>query len=378
MITYEQCCQIRDYYNNFQFYERIEYLKGYKICIFTYRLIGHAEFENPIPGSDLKAYEMRGVTFVFNTDGSLYRRFLALPKFFNIGQTEKTLYDNIKNKKVISINDKMDGSFIHFIELPDKTIHAKTIGATESPQAIEANKLLLKDTYLLDKVREFIDLNIQPCFEYVSPMNRIVCKYTVSELVLIQLRCMNTGKILDFAESPVDISNIKKTIKVDKTLEEICNEALTLRDIEGWVISFDDLMVKQKTKWYFELHSLLTAEIYREDYIIAKIVDETIDDYLSQIPLSETEVRANIQNVSDIVINYIKATYDNTMVLVEKCKELGYKDFYQQYNKQIEMNYAMGYVRYEKDVITMIKEDIVKRTYFLSDAQYFLENKKLR
>ncbi len=378
MITYEQCCQIRDYYNNFQFYERIEYLKGYKICIFTYRLIGHAEFENPIPGSDLKAYEMRGITFVFNTDGSLYRRFLALPKFFNIGQTEKTLYDNIKNKKVISINDKMDGSFIHFIELPDKTIHAKTIGATESPQAIEANKLLSKDTYLLDKVREFIDLNIQPCFEYVSPMNRIVCKYTVSELVLIQLRCMNTGKILDFTESPVDISNIKKTIKVDKTLEEICNEALTLRDIEGWVISFDDLMVKQKTKWYFELHSLLTAEIYREDYIIAKIVDETIDDYLSQIPLSETEVRANIQNVSDIVINYIKATYDNTMVLVEKCKELGYKDFYQQYNKQIEMNYAMGYVRYNKDVITMIKEDIVKRTYFLSDAQYFLENKKLR
>ncbi len=378
MITYEQCCQIRDYYNNFQFYERIEYLKGYKICVFTYRLIGHAEFENPIPGSDLKAYEMRGITFVFNTDGSLYRRFLALPKFFNIGQTEKTLYDNIKNKKVISINDKMDGSFIHFIELPDKTIHAKTIGATESPQAIEANKLLSKDTYLLDKVREFIDLNIQPCFEYVSPMNRIVCKYTVSELVLIQLRCMNTGKILDFAESPVDISNIKKTIKVDKTLEEIYNEASTLRDIEGWVISFDDLMVKQKTKWYFELHSLLTAEIYREDYIIAKIVDETIDDYLSQIPLSETEVHTNIQNISDIVINYIKTTYDNTMVLVEKCKELGFKDFYQQYNKQIEMNYAMGYVRYEKDVISMIKEDIVKRTYFLSDAQYFLENKKLR
>lgn len=378
MITYEQCCEIRDYYNNFQFYERIEYLKGYKICIFTYRLIGHAEFENPIPGKDYKAHEMRGITFVFNTDGSLYRRFLALPKFFNIGQTEPTLYDNIKDKKVISILYKMDGSFIHFIELPDKTIHAKTIGATESPQAIEANKLLAKDPYLLNKVTELIDLNIQPCFEYISPMNRIVCKYTVSELVMIQLRCMNTGKILDFDESPVDISSIKKADKINKTLTEIYEEANHIRDIEGWVVSFDDLMVKQKTKWYFELHSLLTSEIYREDYIIAKIVDETIDDYISQIPQSETEVHSNIKNISDIVIGYIKTTYENTLVLADKCKELGYAEFYKQYNKQIEMNYAMGYVRYNKDILALIKYDIIQKTYFLSDAQYFLENKKLR
>jgi hypothetical protein len=40
-------------------------------CItFNYRLAQFSDFENPIEGSELNGYEMRGITYVFNTDGS--------------------------------------------------------------------------------------------------------------------------------------------------------------------------------------------------------------------------------------------------------------------------------------------------------------------
>jgi T4 RnlA family RNA ligase len=377
MLTYEQCCEIRDHYNNFQFFERVEYNDGYKICIFNYRLIQHAEFETPIPGRDLKAYEMRGITFVFDHDGT-YRRFLAIPKFFNINQTEMTLLSNIQNKTIVSVNEKMDGSMISFIILPNNKVVAKTIGATESEQAVGANRIINDDPELLRIITECLNNNVQIMFEYISPKNRIVLHYEKTELVLIRLRDMNTGKMLRYDEAPVDISYLKKAETIDISLSDMLDEAETLADYEGWVITFEDMMCKQKTKWYFELHMMLTSHIYREDYIIENVVNETIDDYLSQIPETEYEIRAWIDDISKIVVSYIQDTYNEVLSLIEETKRVGDREMISRNGRvSPELLYALHYIRYNKDVLTMIKEDIIKYTYFLDKARYFLEHKKL-
>jgi hypothetical protein len=46
---------------------------GYSVSTFNYRLAQFSDFENPIEGSELNGYEMR-ITYVFNTDGSLFNR----------------------------------------------------------------------------------------------------------------------------------------------------------------------------------------------------------------------------------------------------------------------------------------------------------------
>lgn len=44
--TYEECKAICDKYDNFQFYEGVTYVDGYKISSFNYRLIGYNDFIN--------------------------------------------------------------------------------------------------------------------------------------------------------------------------------------------------------------------------------------------------------------------------------------------------------------------------------------------
>ena len=72
LLTYEECKLICDTHNNFIFYETVHYIDNFKICIFNYRLASPLIFETPVENTDLKAHEMRGSTFVFNTDVSLY------------------------------------------------------------------------------------------------------------------------------------------------------------------------------------------------------------------------------------------------------------------------------------------------------------------
>jgi hypothetical protein len=64
--TYEQSvelCQLPDA----PFYESKMEVDGYVVSVFNYRLAQYKDFANPIPEKpELKAYEMRGLTFVFD------------------------------------------------------------------------------------------------------------------------------------------------------------------------------------------------------------------------------------------------------------------------------------------------------------------------
>ena len=121
--TYEECRQICDANENFLFYESRTEIDGFLISIFNYRLAQSNNFNQPIPGnSKIKAHELRGLTFVFNKDGSLYKRFLLLDKFWNMNQTECSMYSVVKDYKIKNIYNKEDGSVASFIQLPSASV----------------------------------------------------------------------------------------------------------------------------------------------------------------------------------------------------------------------------------------------------------------
>ena len=95
---YEEAKAIAEKYDNFQFYEKEQGVDGYSIRTFNYRLVGYNDFKHPLgEDSEVSAFELRGLSYVFNEDGSLFKRYLLMNKFFNLNQVETTLYDNMKD-----------------------------------------------------------------------------------------------------------------------------------------------------------------------------------------------------------------------------------------------------------------------------------------
>ena len=90
------------------FYETKHVVDGYDVSIFNYRLATYSNF------SDLNGFELRGLTFVFNKDGSLFKRYLLVEKFFNVNENESTRLEDLKKLTIKSVYEKEDGSIVSF------------------------------------------------------------------------------------------------------------------------------------------------------------------------------------------------------------------------------------------------------------------------
>jgi T4 RnlA family RNA ligase len=295
------------------FYESKYEVEGYPVSVFNYRLAQYKDFDTPVPSKpELKGFEMRGLTFVFNKDGTLYNRYVLLEKFFNLNQVPTSMYSVVKDYKIRYVNNKEDGSIATFIRLPNNKIVGKSKMGFDNEQATGINKI-----YKTNKdVKSFVDwcLNndIVPIFEYVAPHNRIVLRYSKEELILLRLRDNKTGKHIDIKEHLDKIGSIKiAPFEDDDTLDDLIEKSKSEVDKEGWIVQFDnDHMLKIKTDWYFQRHGLLTNDIYREHIIIGYILDDLIDDILGQIPEDEVEAHLRINKIILIVKRTLRQKVD--------------------------------------------------------------------
>ena len=295
------------------FYESKYEVEGYPVSVFNYRLAQYKDFDTPVPSKpELKGFEMRGLTFVFNKDGTLYNRYVLLEKFFNLNQVPTSMYSVVKDYKIRYVNNKEDGSIATFIKLPNNKIVGKSKMGFDNEQATGINKI-----YKTNKdVKSFVDwcLNndIVPIFEYVAPHNRIVLRYSKEELILLRLRDNKTGKHIDIKEHLDKIGSIKiAPFEDDDTLDDLIEKSKSEVDKEGWIVQFDnDHMLKIKTDWYFQRHGLLTNDIYGEHIIIGYILDDLIDDILGQIPEDEVEAHLRINKIISIVKRTLREKVD--------------------------------------------------------------------
>jgi T4 RnlA family RNA ligase len=301
--SYEDCVEMCSK-PDAPFYESKMIVDGYNISVFNYRLAQYKDFINPIEERpELKAHEMRGLTFVFNKDGSLFKRYVLLEKFFNLNQVPDSMYSIVKDYKIRYINNKEDGSIASFIKLPNGKVYGKSKMGFDNEQSVGINRIYKTNPDIKSFVDWTLDNDIVAIFEYVAPHNRIVLRYTKEELILLRLRDNKTGKHIDIKDHLDKIGTIKiAPFEDDKALDDLIELSRTEIDKEGWIVQFDnDHMLKIKTQWYTDRHGLLTNDLYREHIIIGYILDDKIDDILGQVPEEEVESHDRINKIISII-----------------------------------------------------------------------------
>ena len=358
------------------FYETKHRVNGYTVSVFNYRLATYDDFKK------CNAFEMRGLTFVFNTDGTLYKRFLGLEKFFNVNETEITQFHVVKDYEIIDIADKLDGTMITFIELPDGKIVAKTKNNFECDQTKAASKLT--DDRLYGFIKDQISKGRNVFFEYTSPLNRIVIKYPVSSLSLTRIRDCETGEYIFDESVPEWLKMAENETSVYPSLADMMRDYETLEGKEGSVVTFrkpdgETMLMKVKTADYFAKHHLMTEFIYQENVLVEMILNETIDDVLSQIDDEETRERING------LIKVTQQKFGQEVRLAQKYIDIYLddpsvpaKDFYEKFHGMPGFYDALVVVNhmrkgdYSVSIDDVVKTRLLKRTYRLMDARGWL------
>lgn len=366
--TYEEAKMICEYYNNFNFSETVHYVNGFKISTFSYFLATNDMFFNPIKDKpEINGINLRGISYVFNKDNTIYKVFLMLPKFFNINQTTYTQYDNVKDLKIKNITNKFDGSLISFIELPDKTIVPKTINSFDNIQC-EYAKNLMHENKTYEYITNALENNYTPCFELISPSNRIVIKYDKTELKVLGKRDNKSGEW--FPENNICINN---SLSIDKLINDaLSNDCI---DKEGWVIQFDNgMLMKIKTLWYCNLHGIYTEDINREDKIIEMYINNKIDDLLNLT--NDEYILNNIKKCCDSVDNFKIIIQNNIEKLNEIYLTMSRAEFCKNYKKNFYFSFFMLSINSSsKDFFNeKLNAYILKTTYRLYNAKDFVNN----
>lgn len=286
----------------------VDYDETYRLHNFNYLMTetGFQMFENPIPGSNIKAYEMRGLTFVEDLKSKEIQRFIFLPKFYCLNQTIGHSLKDVLNKKIISCTSKLDGSAIRFIKVGNQIV-ARSKNSFFGPHVDIANRHLQNNDDLFSFVKEAIDYNLAPIFELVSPDLKIVIEYPEEKLRLTQIRDEMTGEfIIDLNNHPLvkkynietacvpNINNVQQLIPMQKSV----------KGEEGWVVIFEDnQLMKVKTISYDDLHDFCWEHNTSDKKILEMILNETIDDAMSSIV--DNDLREKVIEYSSLVSDYI-------------------------------------------------------------------------
>lgn len=308
--TKEECDRIVN--SNTAFYRTCHEIEGYNVVVYNYRLAEYMDFVKPLKGEDIQAFELRGLTFVEQPDGS-WRRFLGLHKFFNLNQTKGYMYDDVKDKRMVRVSDKMDGSMIRFIQLPNGHVVTKTKMGFTNIQVEEAERFLDVGNYIfLEFIMDMLEQGKAAIFEYTSPTNRIVVDYDRPRLSLLQIRDENTGEYLDIEKECEDYFDVVHDYPLDdRDLDGLIDVCKWVENKEGFVVQFDDgQMIKLKSEWYMRLHRLMTNTADHENVLLECILNETIDDILAEMD-EKNPVRQYIEAVMSELVPWVNNQVKN-------------------------------------------------------------------
>lgn len=372
ILTYDEAKEIVTKKGDLIFYETKFVVEGYNVSVFNYRLVQYSDFLKPLEDKDINACEMRGLSFVFNSDGTLFNHYLMLGKFWNINQVAETQLPLLVDKKIISAYDKRDGSLISFIKMPNGKIVSKTKMGFDNEQTIEVDKIVKNNANILKFVDECFDKDLVTMWEYTSFKNRIVLEYNTSELTLLKVRNNKTGEYVDVEQFRGLGFNVVESLEFTD-LESLMKRIEDATKIEGCVITFeDDQMVKWKAKEYMDLHHMID-DLNREDYVISLILNEMIDDFLSKLnENSDYEKVKWIENIELKIRKYITQRTKDIDELVSKYNG-SMKDFALSYLKDKNFALAAKVIKGDSTYDT-VKKWVLSETSKLGKARELLKN----
>jgi T4 RnlA family RNA ligase len=234
--------------------------------------------------------ECRGL--IFSPSGRLISR--RFHKFFNVNEKPETHQDNLVWSGH-TILDKLDGSMITPIPMPDETIRwGSKMGLTST--SMQAEIFVACNPQYQEFASYCIEQDMTPIFEWCSRKNRIVIDYPEDRLVLLAIRRNFTGEYLDYesvwtAAWTYELPTVEKR-KFDTDLLGLISFARAIEDHEGFVIRFDSgHMVKVKGDWYVKIHRCKES-LSQEKNLIDLIVNEKLDDLKPHL-LPDDLIRVN-------------------------------------------------------------------------------------
>lgn len=239
----------------------------------------------------------RGITFCKNSG-----KLVSLPfhKFYNVGQNEESQFNLHKHKKA-SIYEKLDGSMIHFYKNCNDDLVASTCRSSKNVQSRDALEFVNKNPELSRMIRNSIDNNFTPIFEWVAPHNQIVCYYAKPRLVYLNSRNRDNGNYI-FEETYND-----KAKKYNIDFKNILNNVDGI-GIEGYVCHLEcGTILKVKTPWYLERHrsvDLLTRPKYK---VYELALGNAIDDIINLAADAYKDTLKQIQN--EVAEDFIAMKY---------------------------------------------------------------------
>jgi len=237
--------------------------------------------------------ECRGIKF--DLDGKLLAR--PYHKFFNLGEKESTQMDVLskagKFREDFIIMPKLDGSMIHPILWDDEVWYCTRMGLTDvayQAASFVGDKLdpeYESKKWYLDFCYDLAHRTLTPIFEWCSRKQRIVLDYPRDELVLTAIRVNETGEYLTRSKmralaEPYKIPMVGLYDGSWEGIEKFSKEVQDIENAEGYVIRWDDDMVKMKGEWYLRIHRAKDG-LAHEKRVIAMILNESLDDVLPHL-----------------------------------------------------------------------------------------------
>lgn len=266
-------------------------------------------FNDPELWKDPINLEARGITF--DADGNIAS--WPFEKFFNLNENQFTQFKDLDFEGAYYY-EKLDGSLITPVVVDGK-VYYKTKKSFYSDVAKSCQKDFGDNEIYNDFIREIMEEECTPIFEYTSPMNRVVVDYGDDpKLTLLAIRHNDTGKYVfrhaveSYARN-YDIPLVK--LYDNASIQDIMKEDNYNR--EGYVIRLmSGQRVKVKFPSYLTKHHALDRLTERN--IAEMVLGECIDDFkalveprhLPKIEAIETKVVKQLEEIKTTVECMIK------------------------------------------------------------------------
>ena len=117
--------------------------------------------------------------------------------------------------------------------------------------------------------------------------------------------------------------------------------------------------------------------IYIENTLVSYILDDTIDDVISQIPTEEVESRLRIDKIINVVKHEVNVKSEEIESLYSKFLEMGSdkKDFALKFNKNKSFGMAMNLINRKGDSYELSKKWVSKKCSKLEITREWLMEK---
>lgn len=258
---------------------------NYKVVNYTFN--SPDTFEDPSHPSHWYLRECRGLKF--DKNGSVAAR--PFHKFFNLGEREYIRPDVLNwDNNVQYYQTKIDGSMVHPMIVDGKVEWMSKAGITHISAIVEE---YLERTGLRERYNNLaITCHINdttPLFEFTSLSNRIVVKYPLTSLTLLDIRRNITGEYLGPKESCLvsvmyNIPFVGVThLQGFKQRQKIITDKMASIGTsgEGLVVTLNSGdKFKMKTPWYISVHRA-KDDTLSEHKILKLIAEESMDDLYS-------------------------------------------------------------------------------------------------